>query len=129
GDCHDLWIDPKDSRRMILGDDGGGNVTLDGAESWSTLYNQPTAELYHVTTDTREPYRVYAAQQDNTTIAIESQSRYGAITQLDTSEVGGGESGYIAVRPDAPDIVFAGSYKGAITRHDQATGERRRIEV
>ncbi|MFZ0214900.1 MAG: glycosyl hydrolase [Candidatus Dormiibacterota bacterium] len=129
GDCHDLWIDPEDTRRMILGDDGGANVTLDGAESWSTPYNQPTAELYHVTTDTRQPYRIYAAQQDNTTIAFDSQSRYGAITQLDTYEVGGGESGYIAVRPDAPDIVYAGSYKGMITRYDQSSGERRPINV
>ena len=129
GDCHDLWIDPTDAKRMILGDDGGASVTLDGGESWSSLYNQPTAELYHVTTDTREPYRIYAAQQDNTTIAFPSQSRWGAITQLDTTHVGGGESGYIAVRPDNPDIVFAGNYKGEITRHDQSTGESRPIMV
>ncbi|MBO0746031.1 MAG: glycosyl hydrolase, partial [Candidatus Dormibacteraeota bacterium] len=96
---------------------------------WSTLYNQPTAELYHVTTDTRQPYRIYAAQQDNTTIAFDSRSPLGAITQLDTSEVGGGESGHIAVRPDNPDIVFAGSYKGWITRLDQATRERQPIDV
>ena len=62
---------------MILGDDGGASVTLDGGESWSSLYNQPTAELYHVTTDTREPYRIYAAQQDNTTIAFPSHSAGG----------------------------------------------------
>jgi photosystem II stability/assembly factor-like uncharacterized protein len=129
GDCHDLWIDPTDARRMILGDDGGASVTLDGGDSWSSLYNQPTAELYHVTTDTREPYRIYAAQQDNTTIALPSHSRWGAITQLDTTHVGGGESGYIAVRPDNPDIVFAGDYKGEITRHDQSTGETRPILV
>jgi photosystem II stability/assembly factor-like uncharacterized protein len=129
GDCHDLWIDPADPQRMILGDDGGASVTLDGGESWSSLYNQPTAELYHVTTDTRQPYRIYAAQQDNTTIALPSHSRWGAITQLDTTEVGGGESGYIAVRPDNPDIVFAGNYKGLITRHDQSTGESRPIPV
>ena len=129
GDCHDLWIDPADTQRMILGDDGGASVTLDGGESWSSLYNQPTAELYHVTTDTREPYRIYAAQQDNTTIALPSHSRWGAITQLDTTHVGGGESGYIAVRPDNPDIVFAGNYKGQITRHDQSTGESRPIMV
>ena len=129
GDCHDLWIDPTDTKRMILGDDGGASVTLDGGDSWSSLYNQPTAELYHVTTDIREPYRIYAAQQDNTTIAFPSQSRWGGITQLDTTHVGGGESGYIAVRPDNPDIVFAGNYKGHITRHDQSTGESRPIVV
>jgi photosystem II stability/assembly factor-like uncharacterized protein len=129
GDCHDLWIDPADTRRMILGDDGGASVSLDGGESWSSLYNQPTAELYHVTTDMREPYRIYASQQDNTTIAFPSHSRWGGITQLDTTHVGGGESGYIAVRPDNPDIVFAGDYKGLITRHDQSTGESRLIMV
>ncbi|HEX7996006.1 MAG TPA: hypothetical protein VF506_18965, partial [Streptosporangiaceae bacterium] len=129
GDCHDLWIDPTDAKRMILGDDGGASVSLDGGESWSSLYNQPTAELYHVTTDNREPYRIYAAQQDNTTIAFPSQSRWGAITQMDTTHVGGGESGYIAVRPDNPDIVFAGNYKGEITRHDQSTGESRPVMV
>jgi photosystem II stability/assembly factor-like uncharacterized protein len=129
GDCHDLWIDPADTKRMILGDDGGASVTLDGGESWSSLYNQPTAELYHVITDTREPYRIYAAQQDNTTIAFPSHSRWGAITQLDLTHVGGGESGYIAVRPDNPDIVFAGNYKGSITRHDQSTGQTRPIMV
>jgi photosystem II stability/assembly factor-like uncharacterized protein len=114
---------------MILGDDGGASVSMDGGESWSSLYNQPTAELYHVTTDTREPYRIYAAQQDNTTIALPSHSRWGAITQLDTTHVGGGESGYIAVRPDNPDVIFAGDYKGLITRHDQSTGESRPIMV
>jgi photosystem II stability/assembly factor-like uncharacterized protein len=129
GDCHDLWIDPADAERMILGDDGGANVTLNGGASWSSLYNQPTAELYHVTTDTREPYRIYAAQQDNTTIALPSHSRWGAITQMDTTHVGGGESGYIAVRSDNPDVVFAGDYKGLITRHDQSTGESRPIHV
>ena len=129
GDCHDLWIDPADPQRMILGDDGGASVSMDGGESWSSLYNQPTAELYHVTTDTREPYRIYAAQQDNTTIALPSHSRWGAITQLDTTHVGGGESGYIAVRPDNPDVIFAGDYKGLITRHDQSTGESRPIMV
>ncbi len=129
GDCHDLWIDPADPKRMILGDDGGASVTLDGGESWSSLYNQPTAELYHVTTDTREPYRIYAAQQDNTTIALPSHSRWGAITALDATHVGGGESGYIAVRPDNPDIVFAGNFKGQITRHDQSTGETRPVLV
>ena len=129
GDCHDLWIDPADARRMILGDDGGASVSMDGGESWSSLYNQPTAELYHVTTDTREPYRIYASQQDNTTIAFPSHSRWGGITQLDTTHVGGGESGYIAVRPDNPDVIFAGDYKGLITRHDQSTGESRPIMV
>jgi photosystem II stability/assembly factor-like uncharacterized protein len=118
GDSHDLWIDPYNPRRLILGSDGGANVSLDGGVTWSSCYNQPTAELYHVTTDNREPYRIYAAQQDNTTICLPSHSELGAITQVDAYSVGGGESGYIAVRPDNPDIVFGGNYMGELTRYD-----------
>ena len=66
GDNHDLWIDPRDPRRMIEGNDGGATVTYNGGETWSSIYNQPTAEFYHVTTDNQTPYRVYGAQQDNT---------------------------------------------------------------
>ncbi|MBF6590693.1 MAG: glycosyl hydrolase, partial [Ktedonobacterales bacterium] len=96
---------------------------------WSSIYNQPTAEFYHVTTDTRTPYRVYGAQQDNSTISVPSRSAHGAILPADYAEVGGGESGYIAVRPDDPDIIYAGSYQGYISRYDQRTGQRRDITV
>ena len=109
GDHHDLWFDPHNSQRMIMGDDGGACVTFNGGETWSSLYNQPTAEFYHVTTDNQVPYRVYGAQQDNSTISLPSHSRLSAITQADYYEIGGGESGYIAVRPDDPNIVYAGS--------------------
>ncbi len=129
GDAHDLWIDPSDPSRLILGDDGGANVSLDGGRTWSSLYNQPTAELYHVTTDTRTPYRVYAAQQDNTTICVPSHSELGVIGPRDAYDVGGGESGYIAVRPDDPDIVYAGSYLGHITRYDHRRRSSRAIPV
>ncbi|HEY4024889.1 MAG TPA: glycosyl hydrolase, partial [Candidatus Dormibacteraeota bacterium] len=129
GDAHDLWFDSADPRRLILGSDGGANVSYDGGISWSSCFNQPTAELYHVTTDTREPYRVYAAQQDNTTISLPSHSELGAIAQVDAYDVGGGESGYIAVRPDDPDTVFAGSYLGTITRYDHRTRTARPVHV
>jgi photosystem II stability/assembly factor-like uncharacterized protein len=129
GDNHDLWIDPADPHRMIEGNDGGACVSFNGAETWSSLYNQPTAEIYHVTADTLRPYRVYGAQQDNSTISLPSRSRYGAIVQADMYEVGGGESGYIAVRPDNPNIVYAGSYQGYMTRYDHATGQSRDITV
>ena len=129
GDAHDLWFDPTDPRRLIMGSDGGANVSLDGGTTWSSCFNQPTAELYHVTTDGREPYRVYAAQQDNSTISLPSHSDLGVITQLDTYDVGGGESGYIAVRPDDPNIVFAGNYQGMITRYDHRTRSARPIHV
>ncbi len=129
GDHHDLWIDPEDSRRMILGNDGGACVTFNSAETWSSIYNQPTAEFYHVTTDTRIPYRIYGAQQDNSTITVPSRSPLAAIALPDYYEVGGGESGYIAVRPDNPNIIYAGSYLGYLTRYDHSTGQLHDITV
>ena len=129
GDFHDLWIDPRNPQRMIMGHDGGGSVSFNGGESWSSIYNQPTAEMYHVTTDNRVPYRVYGAQQDNTTISVASRTMFPAIPIADYEEVGGGESGYIAVRPDDPNIVYAGSYQGYLTRYDHRTGQSRDISV
>ncbi|MCL6595969.1 MAG: glycosyl hydrolase [Firmicutes bacterium] len=122
-DHHDLWIDPRDPLRMINGHDGGAAVSFDGGRSWSTLMNQPTAQFYHVTTDSRTPYRVYGAQQDNTTLSVPSRSRLPAIANAETYDVGGGESGYIAVRPDDPDIVFAGSNGSRLTRYDHRSGQ------
>lgn len=127
GDYHDLWIDPRNPRRIIQGNDGGGTVSFNGGASWSTIYNQPTMEFYHVTTDDQVPYRLYGAQQDNSTISTASRSNLTAITGGDTFEVGGGESGYIAVKPGDPDIIFAGSFAGVITRFDRRTGQRQNI--
>jgi photosystem II stability/assembly factor-like uncharacterized protein len=107
GDDHALWIDPANPKRMIEGNDGGACVSFNGGQSWSSIYNQPTAQLYHVTTDERFPYRVYASQQDNTAISIPSASPIGAITERDWIKPGGGESGYIAIKPDDPDYVVA----------------------
>ncbi len=121
GDCHILWIDPADPDRMIEGNDGGATISLDGGETWSTQGNQPTAQFYHVTTDDQLPYRIYGAQQDNSTVSIASRSDAGAITTSDWYSVGGGESGYIAPKPDDPSTVFAGSYMGTITRYDHHT--------
>jgi photosystem II stability/assembly factor-like uncharacterized protein len=121
GDNHDLWIDPNEPGRLILGHDGGASVSLDGGQSWSPVLNQPTAELYHVTTDTRQPYRVYASQQDNSSLSLATQSEAGAITGREFYPVGGGESGYIAVDPRDPDIVFATDYNGEATRYDHRT--------
>ena len=129
GDYHDLWIDPRDPLRMICGHDGGACVTFNGAESWSSIYNQPTGEYYHVITDNQVPYRVYGSQQDNTTITLPSRSSLGAITLADYYEVGGCESGYIAVRPDDPTIVYAGCYQGYMTRYDHRTKQTRDISV
>ncbi len=129
GDNHDLWFDPENPQRMIEGNDGGACVTFNGGQTWSSIYNQPTAEFYHVIADTQVPYRVYGAQQDNTTITLPGRSRHSAIVQADYYEVGGGESGYIAIRPDNPNIVFSGSYLGYLTRYDHSTGELRDITV
>jgi len=129
GDNHDLWIDPKDPKRMIEGNDGGATVTFNGGETWSTIYNQPTAEMYHVVTDTRFPYRIYGSQQDNTAIAVPSRARIMGITEIEAYDIGGGESGHIAVRPDDPDIVYCGSYQGFMTRYDHRLGQSRNIMV
>ena len=81
GDHHDLWIAPEDPKRMIIGDDGGAQVTTDGGENWTTYHNQPTAQFYRVTTDNHFPYRIYAAQQDNSTIRIAHRTDGGSISE------------------------------------------------
>ncbi len=127
GDTHDLWIAPNDPSRMILGDDGGAEVTFDGGENWSTLLNQPTAQFYRVTTDDVFPYRIYAAQQDNSTVRIRHRSDGGSISDRDWEPTAGGESGWIAPTPGNPDVVFGGSYGGYLTRLDHKTGQERDI--
>jgi len=126
GDNHDLWIDPSDNTRMIEANDGGGTVTFDGGRSWSSEFNQPTAQIYHVTTDARQPYWVYGAQQDEGGIAIPSRSDYGAITQVEWEEIGGGESGYIAVDPRNPNRIFAAEHHW-LEQYDRRTHQLREI--
>ena len=127
GDNHALWIDPNDPDRMIEGNDGGANVSFDGGGSWSTVLNQPTAQFYRVVTDDRIPYRIYGAQQDNTTVSIASRTRGFGIGLTDWYDVGGCESGWVAPSPKDPDIVYAGCYGGSISRYDHRTGERREV--
>jgi len=129
GDNHDLWIDPRDQDRMIEANDGGANVSFDGGATWSTQANQPTAQFYHVTTDTNFPYRVYGAQQDNSTASVSSRMSPFFDWRRDLYSVGGGESGYIAVDPENPNIVYAGSYGGTLSRYDHALGSSRNIMV
>lgn len=123
GDHHDLWISPEDGQRMIIGDDGGAQISYDGGETWSTYYNQPTAQFYRVTTDNAFPYRIYVAQQDNSTIRINHRSDGSNIDEEDWEETAGGESAHIAVDPTNNDIVYGGSYDGFLTRvnHDKGT--------
>ena len=129
GDRHGLWIDPLDTKRMIESDDGGATVTHDGGKSWTTEDNQPTAQFYHVATDNQFLYHLYGAQQDNSTVSIASRSDHGAITDADWYDVGGGESGFVVPDPRNPNIVYAGSYDGLITRFDKKNGQEQDISA
>ena len=125
GDNHDLWIAPNDPQRMVEANDGGANVSFNGGRTW-TEQDQATAQFYHVTTTNHFPYRVCGAQQDNSTLCGPSRSN-GGINISQWYDVGGGESGYIAVRPDNPEIIYAGSYGGYLSRLDHRTGSSRDI--
>ena len=129
GDHHDLWIDPDQPDRMVIADDGGAQVTYNGGINWSTYMNQPTAQFYRVTTDNHFPYRIYGAQQDNSTVRIASRTRGSSIGERDWEPTAGGESGHIAPHPDNPDIVFGGSYGGYLGRRNHETGENRNVNV
>jgi photosystem II stability/assembly factor-like uncharacterized protein len=128
GDNHGFWIDPQNPKRLINGNDGGATISTDWGASWTSQMNQPTAQFYHVITDNRFPYWLYGAQQDNSTVAIASASANGGIGDSDFYAVGGGESGYIAPDPKNPEIVYAGSYGGDISRYDHRTGETEMID-
>lgn len=125
-DNHDLWIDPDDPSRMINGNDGGATVSFNGGRSWSSLLNQPTAQLYHASVDNAVPYRVYGSQQDNSSISVPSRSAYGRITIEDWYTVGGGEDGSIAVNTADPDIVYAADHH-FIYRYDHGNKQVRDI--
>ena len=125
GDSHDLWIAANNNQRMIEANDGGANVSLNAGRSW-TDQEYATAQFYHVTTTNHFPYRVCGAQQDNSTACLSSRPVFGS-DLADYYDAGGGESGYIAVRPDNPDIIYAGSYGGLLTRKDTRSGIERNI--
>jgi photosystem II stability/assembly factor-like uncharacterized protein len=127
GDNHDLWINPTDPGVMINANDGGANVSFTGGTSWSTQMNQPTAEFYRVAVDTQFPYRVYGAQQDNSTASVPSRS--DSREDMAFYSVGGGEAGHVAVDPRNANIVYAGNYGGTLTRLDTATRLMRSVKV
>ncbi|MBI2833640.1 MAG: glycosyl hydrolase [Acidobacteria bacterium] len=135
GDNHDLWIDPRSPDRMIQGNDGGANVTYNGGVTWSTIYNQPTAAIYHIAVDNQFPYRVYGTQQDNSAISTPSRTNGAAIGLEDSYSVSAAESGHIVVRPDDPNIVFAGSIGsspggvGAFRRYDHRSRQDRVMTI
>jgi len=126
-DYHDLWIDPSEPDRMISGVDQGATLSLDGGRTWSSWYNQPTAQFYHVAVDDHFPYRIYGAQQDAGSVAISSRSDYGEITFREWIPPGAGEAGYIVPDPLDPDVVFGGDVYGAAYRWDRRTGQTQTI--
>ncbi len=129
GDHHDLWIAPEDANRMIIGDDGGAQISYDGGLTWSTYYNQPTAQFYRVTTDNSFPYRIYVAQQDNSTLRIPHRTEGWSISEDDWESTAGGESAHIAVDPEDNDIVYGGSYDGFLTRYNHRNNTVRSVSV
>jgi len=129
GDHHDLWIAPENPQRMIIGDDGGAQVTYDGGDTWSTYHNQPTSQFYRITTDNAFPYRIYVAQQDNSTIRIPHRTTGYSITEDDWEGTAGGESAHIAVDPKDNDIIYGGSYGGYLSRYNHKTKSERAINV
>jgi len=120
-DYHELWVDPKDSNRLVLGVDQGTSVSLDKGLTWSTWYNQPTAQLYHVTTDNRFPYTVFGAQQDSGGAAVLSRTDHGQITPRDWFPASGSESGQFAVDPKNNDLLYVSGGYGTVQRWDRRT--------
>ena len=127
GDNHDLWINPRNDRIMVEGNDGGGVVTLDGGLTWSSDLNQPTGQFYRVFADDRFPYWVYGGQQDWTTMAIASSTFHEGIGRQDWHEVGGGESAQIGADAHDPTLVYATGILGEVTEYDAKNGEIREI--
>jgi photosystem II stability/assembly factor-like uncharacterized protein len=124
-DYHELWIDPSDSRRMITACDQGAVVTMDAGKTWSSWYNQPTAQLYHVATDDRFPYWIYGAQQDSGAAAVPSRTDYGTILLRDWKTIAaGGENGYIAPDPTDSNIL----YGGGVDRFDWRTLQEQNVD-
>jgi photosystem II stability/assembly factor-like uncharacterized protein len=129
GDHHDMWIDPNDNQRMIMADDGGAQVSFDGGENWSIYMNQNTAQFYRVTTDNHFPFRIYGAQQDNSTVRIAHRTTGYVIGEQDWESTAGGESAHLAIDNENNDVVYGGSYDGFLTRYNHNSEEIRAINV
>ncbi|MBL8982967.1 MAG: glycosyl hydrolase, partial [Gemmatimonadetes bacterium] len=128
GDTHDLWINPTNARLMVLGDDGGGVVSLTNGATWSSMNAQPTAEFYDVVVDNGFPYRVYSAQQDNTSISVPVWSGPNILHPMNEWRYASGcETGPVALHPDRPNVIWGGCYGGAINRWDLTTDDRRNM--
>ena len=127
GDNHGVWINPHNNKIMINCNDGGANISLNGGKTWSEQLNQPTAEFYRVTVDNQFPYRLYAGQQDNSTIMVPSKKLRGITPTEHWHAVGGSECADIAIDPRNPNIVYATSYSGEITYVNLETGQQRQL--
>ncbi len=130
GDNHDLWIAPNDNKRMVQANDGGGNVSVNGGQTWSDQ-DYATGQFYNVFTTKHVPYHICGAQQDNTTACISSEAEAAGEGSLPTIfyGVGGGESGYIAPDPTDTEVFFAGSYGGYLSRLNRGTGQQRAVNI
>jgi photosystem II stability/assembly factor-like uncharacterized protein len=128
GDHHGIWIDPTNTDRIIEASDGGASISFDRGKTWSTVYNQPTAQFYHVSADNRFPYNLYGAQQDNSSIAIASMDDEGAIVPRDWYDVSGGEAGFVLADPRNADIVY-GTNENLIGRFNKQTMQQQVISV
>jgi len=130
GDVHDLWINPESPTRMVVGDDGGAQVTVNDGRTWSTYYNQATAEMYDVAVDNDFPYRLYAGQQDNTGIGVPAWHDANTLhPKMGWVNPGGCETGPIAIDPNNSAISYGGCYGGAISYVNRDTGEYRNVLV
>jgi len=118
-DYHQIWVDPKNPAHLMLGVDQGATVSLDRGKTWTTWYNQPTAQLYHVTTDHAFPYTIYGAQQDSGSIAVHSRSDHGHVDTRDWFLPGGSESGYIAIDPKDENVIYLSGTYGDVARFDR----------
>ncbi len=120
-DYHQIWVSAADGSRMVLGTDQGTTVSVDDGATWSSWYNQPTAQFYHVVTDNATPYWIYGAQQDSGSATVASRTNHGKITPRDWNTAGGSESGYIAPDPKNPDILYLSGTYGEVIRFNKRT--------
>ncbi len=119
-DNHALWIDPTNPERMMMASDQGGTISMDGGKTWSSWYNQPTGQIYHLSADGRYPYWVYGTQQDSGSVGTASRGDYGEITFMDWDPVGGYEFGYIVPDPLNNNLVYAGGPSRGVVRIDRS---------
>ena len=130
GDVHDLWISPKNPKIMVVANDGGAQVTLNGGETWSAYMNQPTAEFYDVIVDDAFPYRLYTGQQDNTTISVPAWLSANELqAKLGWENIGGCETGPVGLDPDNHEVIYSGCYSGIIDRWDRTQQQRRWVTI